>query len=943
MLANVRTLFFLTLFCVGAGGNVSQPNPLTVQDSIIFVSTLSGTFYAVSKNTGNTLWSLQEDPVIKVPFDFASGPSFLPDPKDGSLYAISSGREGIKKLPFTIPELVTASPCKSTEGILYTGNKKDVWIAVDPLTGVKMQTLSTDGTQKTCPSSTDDLLYIGRTEYTILMFDSKTRLKRWNATFMDYSSHVAPDPKDYDMQHLTASSNGLSVTLDSRSGDILWQRKYDSPVVAMYRLHQEGLQKIPFTSFAPETLDHLTGQLAEYVWRDRFLAHGQKKSFYPTLYVGEYEHGPYALASLVDETTVTIAPKNKGPLLLEGPRQEENPKENPQKGEKASNTQSIRATTVRRGGGVLMLGYHEVPDRTNARISPAFQITDHSSNSDKIISLEPLPPSPDKTTNTTSGGDTGLAAYVDLKFLTTIVLSLGTIIAVVVYFPRKAEHSIKMMLQKQLEEQRQLQMQQRSAQTSLTPTPSTSSLDEENNPPQGHYKVGKIIFNPKNVLGHGCEGTFVYRGRFDGRDVAVKRLLPECFSFADREVELLRESDQHPNVIRYFCMEADSQFRYIALELCAATVQEYVEGKHICDLDPKTVLQQAMAGISHLHSLDIVHRDIKPHNVLISLPNSKREVRAMISDFGLCKKLAVGRLSFSRRSGAAGTEGWIAPEMLDELQRTTCAVDIFSAGCVFYYVYTHGKHPFGDSLKRQANILSGEFSLQHLDPEDHISLSLITNMVAYNPDQRPSAQAVLKHPFFWSKEKQLLFFQDVSDRIEKEKEDSEVVRRLEKEAHAIVRWDWRRNITQELQNDLRKFRSYKGHSVRDLLRAMRNKKHHYRELPEDVKASLGSVPDQFVYYFTSRFPKLLLHAYSAVECCCDERIFHQYYDTATSFYLSDSCHPADIQTDRPTDALTDRPADTRTDRPADTRTDRPADTRTDSPADTQTSVASFRT
>ncbi len=46
----------------------------------------------------------------------------------------------------------------------------------------------------------------------------------------------------------------------------------------------------------------------------------------------------------------------------------------------------------------------------------------------------------------------------------------------------------------------------------------------------------------------------VYRGRFDGRDVAVKRLLPECFSFADREVELLRESDLHPNVIRYFCM-----------------------------------------------------------------------------------------------------------------------------------------------------------------------------------------------------------------------------------------------------------------------------------------------------------------------------------------------------------------------------------------------------
>lgn len=48
--------------------------------------------------------------------------------------------------------------------------------------------------------------------------------------------------------------------------------------------------------------------------------------------------------------------------------------------------------------------------------------------------------------------------------------------------------------------------------------------------------------------------TVCDRGRFDNRDVAVKRVLPECFNFADREVELLRESDQHPNVIRYFCM-----------------------------------------------------------------------------------------------------------------------------------------------------------------------------------------------------------------------------------------------------------------------------------------------------------------------------------------------------------------------------------------------------
>ena len=45
------------------------------------------------------------------------------------------------------------------------------------------------------------------------------------------------------------------------------------------------------------------------------------------------------------------------------------------------------------------------------------------------------------------------------------------------------------------------------------------------------------------------------------------------------------------------------------------------------------------------------------------------EVRAMISDFGLCKKVQVGRMSFSRRSGATGTDGWIAPEMLNGSER----------------------------------------------------------------------------------------------------------------------------------------------------------------------------------------------------------------------------------------------------------------------------------
>ena len=60
---------------------------------------------------------------------------------------------------------------------------------------------------------------------------------------------------------------------------------------------------------------------------------------------------------------------------------------------------------------------------------------------------------------------------------------------------------------------------------------------------------------------------FPHTGVYDSRPVAVKRLLPDCFIVADREVALLRESDAHPHVIRYFCTEQDRQFKFVGLRL----------------------------------------------------------------------------------------------------------------------------------------------------------------------------------------------------------------------------------------------------------------------------------------------------------------------------------------------------------------------------------------
>lgn len=68
-------------------------------------------------------------------------------------------------------------------------------------------------------------------------------------------------------------------------------------------------------------------------------------------------------------------------------------------------------------------------------------------------------------------------------------------------------------------------------------------------------------------------------------------------------------------------------------------------------------------------------------------------------------------------------------------------------------------------------------------------------------------------------------------------------------------------------------RFYNGAHVRDLLRVVRNKATHYKEIPESVKAVLGPLPGGFLSYFCSRFPSLLLHCYFfALEVCLSSAV-----------------------------------------------------------------------
>jgi hypothetical protein len=126
------------------------------------------------------------------------------------------------------------------------------------------------------------------------------------------------------------------------------------------------------------------------------------------------------------------------------------------------------------------------------------------------------------------------------------------------------------------------------------------------------------------LLGTGSHGTLVFRGTFQSRPVAVKRLLSHFTSLHSREISLLQSSDHHPNIVRYFYQEHREPWLLIALELCPCSLGELVErgprGDEAIWAEWKgreeEALKGAVQGVEHLHSLKICHRDIKPQCVL---------------------------------------------------------------------------------------------------------------------------------------------------------------------------------------------------------------------------------------------------------------------------------------------------------------------------------------
>jgi len=462
-----------------------------------------------------------------------------------------------------------------------------------------------------------------------------------------------------------------------------------------------------------------------------------------------------------------------------------------------------------------------------------------------------------------------------------------------------------------------------------------------------------VIHVSEDVLGYGGHGTVVYKGKLDGRFVAVKRMLKAYHASADREISLLIESDGHPNVVRYFLKEVRGDFVYLALELCDMNLQDLIvslskqklkeamgrqedpapENAALNCVNPalRKVLFEIASGIKHIHSLRIVHRDLKPANILLA-KNSRRKSRntfdseddviydafkaekylPKISDMGLGKQLA-GQSSFgfstfntslgpsmnqgSTIAGAGpGSVGWQAPEVMAQRLspeaasldgssgpesmleasplditlngRTSRSVDIFSLGCIFYCTLLPGSHPFGEWYEREANIMKNRPATDALKEVNIEAWDLVVSMLSRNPKARPTASQICNHPFFWNSTNRLAFLCDFSDRLESDSEsksnyaEGDFDRLLvERQASDIVGLSWTSKIDACLLNNVQKFRSYDASLVRDCLRLIRNKHHHFDELPPEFKVI---APDQksLLEYFEGRFPCLLFHCYS---------------------------------------------------------------------------------
>ncbi|XP_056640231.1 serine/threonine-protein kinase GL21140 [Diorhabda sublineata] len=214
----------------------------------------------------------------------------------------------------------------------------------------------------------------------------------------------------------------------------------------------------------------------------------------------------------------------------------------------------------------------------------------------------------------------------------------------------------------------------------------------------------------------------------------------------ENEVKILRKVD-HPNIMSLI---TDADTKNILYLVC-----EYVTGGDLFDqitIAQKYSEEQAalminnlVSALAYLHSINIVHRDVKPENLLVELDDNYRVKLLKLGDFGLACE--VTRPLYT----VCGTPTYVAPEILTE-SGYGLKIDVWAAG-VILYILLCGYPPFvsqdNDQEKLFDCILSGqyEFPEEYWQDVSSSAKELIQNMLQLDPELRFSAEDVLDHPW----------------------------------------------------------------------------------------------------------------------------------------------------------------------------------------------------
>lgn len=207
--------------------------------------------------------------------------------------------------------------------------------------------------------------------------------------------------------------------------------------------------------------------------------------------------------------------------------------------------------------------------------------------------------------------------------------------------------------------------------------------------------LGKLDeYEIEKLIGVGGMGV-VFKG-FDhdlNRAVAIKALLPRLANFGQARKRFAREAQAaaaivHQNVVPIFRIQSNSKLPYIVMPFVSGnSLQTYVERHGSPDiLNVVRIAMQVADGLAAAHEQGLVHRDVKPANILLEDDCN----RVLLTDFGLAR--AADDASLTRTGLIAGTPHYMSPEQ-SRGEAIDARSDLFSMGCVLYFLLS-GRPPF---------------------------------------------------------------------------------------------------------------------------------------------------------------------------------------------------------------------------------------------------------